>query len=167
MLNKRIKRTTSFLAAALLAVLSGCVHQLVDEQNNHALLEDQLKSYLAGESPSEQIEVTYSDMHGLWGGLTLSVSETGEIEQEFVNVEVPPAGDFSPSEFKELVMLLVEIEAWDQKVPDRTPVPDESKATLTIETGSSHVKIWEWFNDLEQNNRLVKVRDLMQEYAWE
>jgi hypothetical protein len=60
---------------------------------------------------------------------------------------------------RDLVKLLLQIEAWRQLSPDRQPRLDESRARLTIEVGSNSSEIWEWYNDLGDNNRVIRVRD--------
>ncbi|HUS65929.1 MAG TPA: hypothetical protein VMZ28_15360, partial [Kofleriaceae bacterium] len=61
---------------------------------------------------------------------------------------------------------IVQHRAWEQRVPERAPVPDESRAHLTISYLGKSASIWEWFNDLEANQRIVQIRELMKEIAW-
>ena len=44
--------------------------------------------------------------------------------------------------------------------------PDESRAKLTINYNESSTTIWEWYNDLEVNQRIIKIRELMKDIAW-
>jgi hypothetical protein len=46
-------------------------------------------------------------------------------------------------------------------------VPDEVRATLTLRTGDDAASIWEWYNYLEKNDRLVWIRRLLLELAGE
>ena len=45
-------------------------------------------------------------------------------------------------------------------------MPDESRAYLRIEVGTTSSEIWERYNDMEANNRLIRIRERMQQLAW-
>jgi hypothetical protein len=47
----------------------------------------------------------------------------------------------------------------------RTPIPDEVQATLTLKIGDVESSIWELYNNLEKNDRLVRVRRLLLDLA--
>jgi len=125
-----------------------------------------LKAYLAGALPGSKITVTYTDLHGLHGGLRLTIDGTGKVEQQAVRTKAGVPRRVSNAQFRALVQLLLETAAWEQRVPDRTPVPDESRASLTIVAGDARSTIWEWYNDLKPNNRLIRIREKMKSIAW-
>jgi hypothetical protein len=127
-----------------------------------------LKAFLAGRLPAEALEVTYVDLHGLWGGLRLTVHGTGRVEQEAVRPEKEPPEprDLDPGEVREIAELLLELDAWEQRAPDRPRRPDESRARLHIRAGAAQSMIWEWFDDLAGADRIVRVREKMKELAW-
>ncbi len=108
-------------------------------------------------------------MHGLWGGLTIVVSGTGAYErQERVRGASTPTvitGTLDRQQLQELASLLVDLKAWEQRVPERAPVPDESRATLRIRVGTTEVAIWEWYNDLPKNDRIVQISDRMRSFG--
>ncbi len=113
------------------------------------------------------LTVTYDDMHGLHGGLTLSIFGDGRVEQKAVREKVgQPKTNVSRAELQQLVALLIEVSAWEQRVKDRPPVPDESRASLRITLDGKSAGIWEWYNDLQKNQRIVRVRELMKKIAW-
>ncbi len=62
-------------------------------------------------------------------------------------------------EVASLVQLLVRFGAWEQRIAERAPVPDESRAMLTIQCGAAQSSIWEWYNDLSKHQRLARIRD--------
>jgi hypothetical protein len=64
-----------------------------------------------------------------------------------------------------LAELLEQEHIWSQLEPERKPVPDESRAELTVELGSASATTWEWYNDLEANDRVVKVSRLLASWA--
>lgn len=126
-----------------------------------------LESFLDGTLPAAELAITYSDLHQLHGGLELTIRGDGKVEQQALREEVGEPRDLSGTEVAELARLLLELEAWRQLEPERMPVPDESRASLRISAGDAESEIWEWFNDLADNQRLIRIRDKMQQLAWE
>jgi hypothetical protein len=113
------------------------------------------------------LTVTYDDMHGMHGGLTLTIHGDGRVEQTAVREKVgPPKDNIERAELQRLVALLLEVAAWEQRVPERRPVPDESRARLHIVLDGNSAAIWEWYNDLQKNQRIFRVRELMKKIAW-
>ena len=131
-----------------------------------ASVKEELANFVEGRLPPEQLTITYSDLHGLWGGLEMVVEGTGKVTQQAVQVKAHPARALDRGEVLQLVRLLIRMEMWKQKVPDRTPLADEARAYLKIQAGKSSAEIWEWYNDLEKNNRLIQVSKLMKKLAW-
>lgn len=111
------------------------------------------------------LSITYDDMHGLWGGLTLTIRGDGNVEQKAVKEEVGTPGLVSRDSILKLVRLLLKEKAWEQREPQRAPKPDESEARLVIQYGKQRSEIWEWYNDLDKNQRVGKIRDLMKTIA--
>jgi hypothetical protein len=121
----------------------------------------------AGKGDLQTLTVTWDDLHGLHGGLKLTIKGDGTVAQEVVREKAGvPKDKVDATDLKALVDLLVRHEAWVQKVPERAPVPDESRARLVLTVGGASVTVWEWTNDLARNKRLVEVRDLMKKIAW-
>lgn len=113
------------------------------------------------------LTVTYDDMHGMHGGLTLTIHGDGRVEQTAVRENVgQPKDGIERSDLQHLVALLLEVAAWEQRVPERRPVPDESRAHLRIMLDGNSSSIWEWFNDMQKNQRIFRVRELMKKLAW-
>jgi hypothetical protein len=125
-----------------------------------------LKAFLRGRIPPAQLKITYSDLHPLHGGVRLSVSGSGEVEQEVVRQRPKPVRKLSSKEVRRLVELLVEVEAWKQIAQERAPVPDESRASLTLEVGGARSETWEWYNDLDENKRLIRIFQALQKLVW-
>jgi hypothetical protein len=120
----------------------------------------------AGRLDLTPLAVSYDDLHPLWGGLVLTIQGTGKVEQKAVRQTSGQPKLVTREDLLHLVRLLLSQQAWVQRVPERPPVPDESKARLTIRYGDDQAVIWEWYNDLTANRRIVQVRDLMQRIAW-
>jgi hypothetical protein len=131
-------------------------------------MEQQLKQFAeAGECGD--LTITYSDLHGLWGGVSVTLSTSGAYErlERKRGAGIPDLiqGTVAPAHIRDVVRLLSEIKAWEQRSPERAPVPDESRATLTLQAGGVESSIWEWYNELAKNARLVRVRSLLIELS--
>jgi hypothetical protein len=112
------------------------------------------------------LAVSYDDLHPLHGGLVLTIQGTGKVEQRAVR-QTPGRPKLVPREdLLKLVRLLIREQVWEQRVPERTARPDESTARLAIQYRGDQTVIWEWYNDLEANQRVIRIRDLMERVAW-
>ena len=122
-------------------------------------VEKGLRRFLTGKVAPADVEIRYSDLHPLHGGLELTVLGTGAAEVKVVRQRAPRARNLTPVQVRELVALLIELQAWSQRTPERQARPDESRARLMIRIGTERSEIWEWYNDLSANRRIVRVRD--------
>lgn len=73
-------------------------------------------------------------------------------------------GVLSPERRRELVTLLVEIEAWEQRDMPETSIND-ARAVLELRVGADRSHIWEWADDLDANQRLRRVEQLLTRFA--
>ena len=130
-------------------------------------IREALLGVAAGKLDPAPLSVTYDDMHALWGGLTLTIHGTGKVEQRAAREKVGTPRVVSRKDLLKLVRLLLREEAWAQRQPERALGPDESRARLTLRYGNNTTtQIWEWYNDLAKNQRVVRIRDLMEAIAW-
>ena len=131
-------------------------------------MEQQLNDFAEGRA-TQNLTIVYSDMHGLWGGVTITLSTSGTYErlERPRDVIVPnlTRKTVTPAHVQEVLRLLHETRAWEQMQLERTPMPDEVLAMLTLHTGAVETSIWELYNNLERNGRLVRVRRLLLELA--
>ncbi len=131
-------------------------------------MEAQLKDFSEGRA-SQNLSIIYSDMHGLWGGITITLSTDGTFELlERARGQIVPdmvRRTVTPAHVQEVIALLLERRLWEQQTLQRTPIPDEVRATLTLRTGNVESSIWELYNKLEKNDRIVRVRRLLLELA--
>lgn len=125
-----------------------------------------LDALAAGRGDWKAFSVTYDDVHGLHGGLRLTIAGDGRVEQTAVRTKVRGTRQVAPSDLQRLVTMLRDLRAWEQRTPERAPVPDESRSRLIIRTAGGETTIWEWYNDMPKNARIVRVRDLMTDVAW-
>jgi len=140
--------------------------QEIDPKKREAV-KSALQDLAQGKGDLGKLSVTWNDLHGLHGGLRLTIQGDGTITQEVVRAEAgKPKEKVEAKDLKDLVDKLIAQEAWVQRVPERPAVPDESRAKLTLTVGADSVTVWEWYNDLAKNKRLAVIRDLMQKIAW-
>ena len=71
----------------------------------------------------------------------------------------------TPTHIQNVIRVLLETRAWEQQVLQRTPIPDEVLATLLLKSSDVASPIWELYNNLERNNRLIRVRRLLLDLA--
>jgi hypothetical protein len=127
----------------------------------HTEVEAALRALAIGRAPGP-LAITYSDLHGLWGGISATLTEDGALtltSREPGGPEVVHRRQLHRAEVAAVARLLLRQEAWAQRVPERPPVPDESRSTLTIRCAGAAVSIWEPHRDLARLGRLRRVRD--------
>ena len=131
-------------------------------------MEQQLKDLAEGRA-TQNLSIVYTDMHGLWGGVTITLSTSGayELLERARGQMVPDLlhKTITPAQVQNVIRLLLEARMWEQQPLQRTPIPDEVLATLTLKSGDIEASIWELYNNLEKNNRLVRLRRLLLELA--
>lgn len=125
------------------------------------VVERTLRAAAGGAEIPAAFAVRYSDMHGMHGGTTISLAADGTLHSRTVD---PRRGSSEegratvpPDSVRAVIELLVELAAWEQRTPPRRPVPDESASGLTIRAGGEEVRIWEWYNDMGTNARMIRV----------
>ena len=125
-------------------------------------MEKELKGIVAANSVPADLTVTYDDMHGLWGGTTITVRGDGSVERRTRALGAPEAEvtgkQVGAPELVDFVRLLVELEAWVQRTEDVPPVADESRARLTISVGGSRSSLWERVREMPANDRLLPIK---------
>ncbi len=125
-----------------------------------------LEDIESGRREIAPLAVTYDDLHPFWGGLLLTIHGNGEVEQKAIRATTGESKRVTREELLGLVRLLLSTEAWDQLVPESTPVPDESRTLLKIHYEDQESVIWERHNDLQTNQRIIHIRDAMFRAAW-
>lgn len=129
-------------------------------------IKENLQAFLDSKFPADELEITYTDLHGLWGGLQITIHGSGKVEQKIVRAQAGVPHNLTREEINQLIKLLIELEAWIQRVPERPPVPDESRAYLLIRIGELNSETWEWYNDMKDNNRLILILNKIKELTW-
>ncbi len=110
--------------------------------------------------------VLYTDMHGMHGGETLVIKGSGEASMERRKHGGSPLETrtlrLARPDMERLIALLIEVEVWQQREPERTPVPDESRAQVRVQAGGVEGGFWEWYNDMGERKRLGRIKELME-----
>lgn len=130
-----------------------------------AVMESELKTVVAAGRAPADLTIKYDDMHGLWGGATITVRGDGCLIRQTRMTGEPQAQverkTVAAHELIELVRLLVEVRAWEQLVPESQPVAGESRAYLNITLGGSSSGVWERVNEMRANDRLLRVKNYL------
>jgi hypothetical protein len=125
-------------------------------------MESELKRILASGQVPADLSITYDDMHGLWGGSILTVRGDGWLERQTRPRGAPMSASskkqIGEQELLEVVRLLVELSAWKQRTLATPPIPDESRAQLTISLKGNTSQVWERFNEMPANDRLIRIK---------
>ncbi len=167
-------------ATALLALaFAGCVHPIGGALRHAAEVR---------QPPPEDFELIYQEREGPLGARDIAVRGDGTVELArwrpgFVpSTEHPEtilANATAPTDvtaerrslhlrsadMERLVRTLVEIEAWEQRATDDLPsAPVEGgRVILLLRLGRESSRAWEYARDLEANDRLVRVRHVLDE----
>jgi hypothetical protein len=160
-----LRGTATGLAALLLAG-AGCARQARPRPSPAATpVAAALTAVVAGGEIPADLAVTYDDMHGMWGGTTITLAGSGDYRLDEMNPSAGPPrslrGRVAEADVRALAALLMEAEVWRQVSPSRTAVPDESRAYLQVRAAGGVVTIWEWYNEVPRNGRIGRVRDRM------
>ena len=111
--------------------------------------------------PNELI-ITFNDMHGLWGGTSITVRGDGTVESQTKGMGAPEnevtRRQIDDRELVDVIELLVELKAWEQYTADEPPVAGESRAYLTIRLKDRTSSVWERVNEMPANNRLIQIK---------
>lgn len=162
----KLTRRLAIATCGLLGVM--LMSQPSDAQKeNPDRVRGSLNALAQDENAWKTFRVTCDNLHTLHGGLKLTFHGDGRIEQRSSREEVGvPKPSVSRADLQRLVALLIELAAWEQRVPARRPGKDEPRAFVRITLDGNKSVIWEWTADLEKHQRIVRVLQLMKEIAW-
>jgi hypothetical protein len=125
----------------------------------------------AASQPAPGLTIAYRDMDSFHGGTAIEIRGDGTflrwdsagMREAYTAVE--SEGKIEASRLAPLLKMLVDLEAWRQLTPERRGVPDESRASLVLSAGSDRSFVWEWYNEMQANKRIVLIRDQMETLA--
>jgi len=154
-------------SAFVLSLLSACNDGRAQTPAPTTSVPDALTQLARGEADLAPLTVTFDHLHALHGGLQLTIGGDGTVEQRALRTKAgDPTDKITQDDLRSLVALLVKHEVWTQRVDERPPVPDESRATLRTCYRDECVEIREWYNDFDKNARIGDVVKVMKAVAW-
>ena len=124
-----------------------------------------LRALLDNEFSPTSLRVTYEEIHPTQDGPRLMIKGTGQIQQTGEGADADMYPDLSPAEVENLIRLLLDIEAWEQRTPWREAASDEIRAYLRVQVGGASSEIWEWYDKLDDNRRIVQFLDQLKKVA--
>ena len=152
------------LSIAVLALCAILLPSLPLAAGEGAISDAMKSAATSGQAPAGLV-VVYDDMHGFHGGTTIEIAADGKASRRDVNrgQESQTTIALSADQMRELLLMLVQIEAWNQHTAERTMVPDESQAKLELRLGDEKAGFWEFFNEMEENKRLSTLKKRLDE----
>ncbi len=124
-----------------------------------------LRAFLDDEINRASLRVSYEEIHPTQDGPRLTIKGTGQIQQEGEGVDSGMYPDLNLAEVENLVRLLLDIEAWEQRTPWRETASDETRAYLRVQVEGASSEIWEWYDELDDNRRIVQLLDQLKKVA--
>ncbi len=112
--------------------------------------------------------LTYDDLHGLHGGDRYELEGRKLLHTHKARGPAPATETrvtLTEAQLQELAQLLHAQELWEQQTVGRQARPDESRARLTMSLDGQSAEVWEWYNEMLGNDRLVRVRAALSRYA--
>ena len=149
---------TIALAACLLSPSLAVAHPL----------DDSLATATREVRVARDLVLTYDDLHGLHGGDRYELEGRELVHTHKARGPAPATETrvtLSGSQLKELAELLHGQALWEQRTPARQARPDESRARLSMTLDGQSAEVWEWYNEMPANDRLVRVRAALSRYA--
>ena len=127
-------------------------------------IEAGLHSFLASGISPASVRITYEELHPPREGDRIVILGTGEIQQT-ASAEGDRFTDLRLAEMENLVRVLIDIAAWEQRVAWRASGSEESRAYLRIQVAGSSSEIWEWYDELDDNLRIIQVIDQLKKFS--
>lgn len=128
-----------------------------------------LKAIVAGAEVPTDLEVLYDETHGLWGEFKIIIRGDGSVQCRERRVYKPGKGVthafINSQQIINLLGLLIEQRVWEQHMPRRNAVPDETIAVLRVSVGGLMASMWELNNDMAENKRLILIKNEMERLA--
>lgn len=156
-------RQSRLALLAALAVLAGSVAACGSP------MRDALRDQDDAARVPDGFELVYDDHSPHFGGQRITVRGDGAVwVQRYspglggAETSTREAGRIEEARVLRLVEVLLEVEAWEQGVASLSEPLNDARATLDIRTASGSSSIWEWVEDLEEHDRIIRVkRELM------
>jgi|HubBroStandDraft_2_1064218.scaffolds.fasta_scaffold306340_2 hypothetical protein len=126
-------------------------------------VEEGLLDLAAHRRPLDSLSLTYRGLSVFHGGgedIDLSCCHVA-ITQQRQDKQTRGQAQLSTDTLQARVRLLREHEPWVQREPERLAIPDETRATVSIEIGGAKSEIWGWY----PGRRIREVHDFLMKVA--
>ncbi len=136
-------------------------------------VQPRLESAAGADEVPGDLRVVYDDHHPSWGGVRIEVRGDRSLEARRWRPNQPEdapdawSGTVPEPALRQLVRLLVDVEAWEQRADEDDTRIDDARARLEVRVGGERAAIWEWANDLQANRRIVRVKQHLEALAFE
>lgn len=132
----------------------------MNQESGEPPVAERLRAALRDEIDRSLLEVEYNDLY--WrGGRKIRLNGSGELTIHDTDKGMDYATFLSKEKTDQVLRLTVGIEGWQQRIPEREAVPDESRCVFCIKYQTDQSKIWEWYSDLNKVNRIVRFTKLI------
>jgi class 3 adenylate cyclase len=123
-----------------------------------------LLSFLDSETSPASLRIIYEELHPTQEISRIVIQGSGEVRQEgeMLGGDIPP---LRLAEMENLIRLLIDIEAWEQKIPWRETDSPKGRAYLRVQVEGVSSEIWEWYDELDSSRRMVKVLDQLKKFV--
>ena len=129
-------------------------------------MENELKNVIATTIIPPDLTITYDDMHGLWGGTTITVRGDLTMQMQSKEIGAPVVQSsrkhINERELLKLIQLIIQSRGWEQFTPDEQPVADESRAYLTLSVNERSTRVWERVNQMGFTSPLAQIKGFME-----
>lgn len=127
-------------------------------------IHSKLRAFLDDQIPAASLRITYEELHPNQDGPRIVVEGTGAIQREVADTN--GYNNLSLAEIEHLVRVLIDMEAWEQRSTYRKTASSEGRAYLRVQVGGASSEIWEWYDELDSNQRIVKLLDQLKKPAF-
>lgn len=152
-------------ATVLIAACSRIGMQERQLQAGMQTMEMRLQAIADGRAEPTDFMLVLNEMDRQRGETTFTVHGDGRVQRDSLSGTSSTAAEVRvpKQQLQDLIRELIAIDAWEQQQSSRAAQPEEPKATLAIHIGAMQSEIWEWQSEMQTNQRMIKVRLLLQQ----
>lgn len=117
--------------------------------------ENDTSDFFGEEAEWGNSSIDLHDIHGLWGGIDVSISDNGQVYLQHVKLNNKEGKHYiktykftlTESELKSIIVEFIKNDFLNIKTKDRFGVPDEAQPNIRVKQGDKVVNIKKWQND--------------------
>jgi hypothetical protein len=145
------------IASLSVAALLG--HVLTSSAVSDAAMKTALEEIQSGRRDAATFSLRFLDLsefHGNGADVTITGLQLAGVEQHGRDKRHWKK-TLAPADLQRLVQSLLDLQLWEQRVPEREAVPDETRTTLELKVGDLSSSVWEWHNGVDHLAKLEAV----------